>query len=151
MKFSQTKRVKYSMIFKENPDVLAKINGYPEDIQAKLFRLRELIVETGREIEGLEVIEETLKWGEASYLSTHGSTIRMDWKSTSPDQYALYFHCQTKLIETFKELHGNKFQFDGNRAIVFQRNEEIAENELKHCLSLALNYHKVKNLDLLGA
>ena len=75
----------------------------------------------------------------------------MDWKDSKPDEYAMYFHCQTKLVDTFKELYGDKFEFEGNRAIVFGRDEKIAENELKHCLSIALNYHKVKHLPLLGA
>ena len=41
----------------------------------------------------LKELEETLKWGEPSYLVKKGSTIRMDWKSKAPNQYAMYFKC----------------------------------------------------------
>ena len=139
------------MKFTENPKVKMKFEGYPSFIQKKMYALRDLVLQTAREIDDLETLEETLKWGEPSYISKNGSTIRMDWKESSPDEYALYFHCQTKLVDTFKELYGDKFKFEGNRSIVFSSKEKLAENELKHCISIALNYHKVKHLPLLGA
>ena len=60
------------------------------------------------------------------------------------------FHCRTKLLDTFKELYGDKFKYDGNRAIVFNEDDEIATNELKHCISLSLTYHRRKNRPMLG-
>ena len=75
----------------------------------------------------------------------------MDWKKSKSEQYALYFHCQTKLVETFKELYRDKFEFEGNRAIVFKENDEIPTDELKHCISLTLTYHRIKHLPMLGA
>jgi hypothetical protein len=75
----------------------------------------------------------------------------MDWKQKSPDQYAIYFKCTSKLVPTFKTLYKNKFKFENNRAIVFKLDEKIPENELKHCIAMALQYHKIKNLPLLGA
>ena len=106
-----------------------------------MYSLRNLVIQTAKEIDGLEELEETLKWGEPSYIIKNGSTIRMDWKEANPDEYAMYFHCQTKLIDTFKELYRDKFKFEGNRSIVFGRDEKIAKNELKNCISIALNYH----------
>ena len=58
------------------------------------------------------------EWGEPSYLVKGGSTIRMDWKKANPEQYAMYFHCKTKLVDTFKELYQDVFKFEGNRAII---------------------------------
>ena len=139
------------MKFSENPKVKEKFESYPSFIRNKMYSLRKLVIQTAEEIEDLEELEETLKWGEPSYITKNGSTIRMDWKESSPDEYAMYFHCQTKLVDTFKELYRDKFKFEGNRSIVFGRGEKIAENELKHCISIALNYHKVKHLPLLGA
>ncbi|MCP3684922.1 MAG: DUF1801 domain-containing protein, partial [bacterium] len=110
---------------------------------------RQLVIDTASEIKGINVLEETLKWGEPSYLTKSGSTIRMDWKSTIPGQYAIYFNCNTLLVETFKELYIDKFMFEGNRAIVFKINDEIPVGELKHCISLALTYHKIKHLPML--
>ena len=85
-----------------------------------------------------------------SYLTKHGSTIRMDWKKSQPDQYVVYFNCKTKLIDTFKEIYTDKFNFEGNRAIVFNIKDKVPINELKHCFSLSLTYHKIKHLPMLG-
>ena len=139
------------MEFSENPKVKEIFESYPRFVQKQMYALRDLVIETARETEGLEKLEETLKWGEPSYMTKNGSTIRMDWKASRPDEYAMYFHCQTKLVETFKVLYRDQFKFEGNRALVFGCNEKIAKNELKHCISIALNYHKVKHLPLLGA
>lgn len=74
----------------------------------------------------------------------------MDCKKLKLNQYAMYFHCKTKLVDTFKELYKDKFTFEGNRAIVFNINDKVSVNELKHCISLSLTYHKIKHLPLLG-
>jgi len=139
------------MRFIEHTKAKDKFESYPSFIRNKMYSLRKLVIQTATEIDGLNVLEETLKWGEPSYITKNGTTIRMDWKDSRPDEYAMYFHCQTKLVDTFREIYGDKFKFEGNRAIVFNRDEKIAENELKHCISIALNYHKVKHLPLLGA
>ena len=139
------------MDFSENDKVKGKFESYPDFVQKQMYALRNLVIQTASEVEGLEELEEDLKWGEPSYISKNGSTIRMDWKESKPNEYAMYFHCQTKLVDTFKELYRDQFKFEGNRAIVFNCNEEISESELKHCISIALNYHKLKHLPLLGA
>ncbi|UCS95928.1 DUF1801 domain-containing protein [Echinicola marina] len=112
--------------------------------------LRELVIKTAKEIEGIDELEETLRWGEPSYICKKGSTLRMDWKAKSPDQYAMYFKCTSRLVETFKLVFEDKFQFEGKRAIVFQIDQKIPEKELKACIRAALSYHKVKQLDDLG-
>ena len=115
-----------------------------------MLRLRELVLETASEIEGIEVLEETLKWGEPSYLTKHGSTLRMDWKAKKPEQYALYFKCTSQLVPTFRTLFDNRFTYEGNRAIVFKVNENVPEKEIRECIRMTLNYHKIKHLPLLG-
>ena len=132
-------------------DVAATLNSYPKAIREKLLLLRQLIYETANDSGNDVGLQECLKWGEPSYLSEDGSTIRMAWKSKQPDQYAMYFNCKSKLIATFSELYGDKFSFENNRAIVFREYDELPIAELKHCISLALNYHKNKHLPLLGA
>ncbi len=116
-----------------------------------MLYLRELVLEVAEEESRIESLEETLKWGEPSYLTKHGSTIRMDWKAKSPNQYALYFQCSSSLVSTFKTIYRNEFTFEGNRAIVLKIDDELPELELKHCILLALTYHKRKHLPLLGA
>ena len=75
----------------------------------------------------------------------------MDWKEATPEQYYLYFHCQTKLIETFKTLYPAEFHFEGNRAMVFQQSDKIDIEPLKHCISMAHDYHRIRHLPMLGA
>ncbi len=134
----------------KNPKVDDVFNNYPQSVRPKLLQLRQLVLDTAREITEINQLEETLKWGEPSYLAKKGSTIRMDWKEKAPDQYAMYFKCTSKLVPTFKKIHGDKFKFERNRAIVFKLDDKIPVAELKHCISLALTYHRVKHLPLLG-
>ena len=134
----------------ENLAVARVFDGYPAPIRRKLLRLRQLVLDTAAETEGVNTLEETLKWGEPSYLTKGGSTLRIDWKSPAPEQYAMYFNCNTSLVDTFKAIYGDVFTFAGNRAIVFGETDELPIEELKHCISLALTYHRVKHLPLLG-
>ena len=62
----------------------------------------------------------------------------------------MYFHCKTKLVDTFKERYQNTFNFEGNRSIVFNIDEKLPIEELKHCIELSLTYHSIKNLPMLG-
>lgn len=133
-----------------NPEVEIIFANYPDIVRKKMLLLRELILETTKELEGVTTLEETLKWGEPSYITKHGSTLRMDWKSKSPDQYAMYFKCTSRLVETFKTVFKNDFEFEGNRAIVFQLKDQIPKKELKECIKATLTYHKVKQLPTLG-
>lgn len=133
-----------------HPNAAEVFEGYPEEIKPKMLYLRELVLSVASDIEGLEALEETLKWGEPSYLAKHGSTVRMDWKEKKPGQYAIYFKCTSKLVPTFKAIYKDTFNFEGDRAIVFKLDEKIPERELKTCISMALNYHKIKHLPLLG-
>ena len=135
---------------KINPEVELVFANYPDFVRDKLLSLRELIIETAKEIDGITYMEETLKWGEPSYLTKNGSTIRMDWKSKSPNQYAMYFKCTSRLIETFKIVFKNLFEFEGKRAIVFKMDDNIPKEALKSCIKAALTYHKVKHLTTLG-
>lgn len=127
------------------------IQSYPPGAGKCLELLRDLILETATEIDGVEILDETLKWGEPSYVAKHGSTVRMDWKPSDPGHVAMYFHCRTALVETFRELYGNMFLFEGNRAIRFKIGEKIPVSELKHCIALSLTYRKRKHLPMLGA
>jgi len=134
----------------ENKEVKKVFDNYPQEMREKLMLLRKLVIETASEAEGVTSLEETLKWGEPSYLTKSGSTIRMDWKKSKPDQYAMYFNCKTKLVDTFKERYKDDFKYENNRAIVFNKNDTIPISELKHCILLALTYHSRKHLSLLG-
>ena len=138
------------MEVKQNPDVIKKFDSYPPHIKVKINALRKLIMDTANKLESVDSLEETLKWGEPSYLTKHGSTIRMDWKEKAPEQYAMYFKCTSKLVGTFKEVFGDTFNYEKERAIIFALDEKIPKKELSKCIQTALQYHKVKNEPNLG-
>lgn len=131
-------------------NVKQKFETYPENIYILLSSLRELILNVADQ-DGIFELTESLKWGEPSYTSKIGSTIRFDWKAKYPDQYCIYFNCKTSLIETFKEVYGDTFSYEGNRAITFKTNQNLPFKELAHCISMSLRYKNIKHLVLLGA
>jgi len=139
------------MELKSDSRVANVFSDYPMEVVSHMEALRRLVLMAASEIETLDELEETLKWGEPSYLTKHGSTVRIDWKAKNPNQYAVYFKCTSKLVPTFKTIYKDTFTFENNRAIIFKLNEPIPKQELKHCIKLALTYHKVKQLPLLGA
>ena len=132
------------LVLKTNPKFEEKFSAYPTHIREKMEFLRKLVIETAEESESIDQLEETLKWGEPSFVTKHGSTLRMDWKTNTPDQYAMY------LVSIFRIVFEHKFQFEGNRAIVFPLKQNIPVLELKECIKAALTYHKVKHLMTLG-
>ena len=126
-----------------NPRVAKVFASYPPKIRKKLLALRELIFGVASKSKEIGKLEEVLKWGEPSYLTSQtesGSLIRIDQKRNDSSHYAIYFHCQTNLIETFKELFPNIFIYEKNRAIVFDEKDRIPIKELRMCISLALTY-----------
>ena len=115
------------------------------------MRLRQLVLDTAAALPEVGEVEETLKWGEPSYVTRTGSTVRLGWKASRPGEFRLLFHCATRLVDTFKELYPEALEFEGNRAIVLHKSEDLPITPLKNCISIALTYHRRKKLPLLGA
>ena len=127
-----------------NPAVQQHFDAYPIHVRKKMMTLRQLIFDTAADIEGVGKLEETLKWGEPSYVTSEtksGSTVRIDWKPRQPDAYAMYFICSTNLVSTFREIYSDQLVFEGNRSIVFKLEEEIHMDAVSHCVAMALTYH----------
>jgi hypothetical protein len=129
----------------KNNDVAFVFQSYPKKFRDKLLILRELIFKTAREINREELIEETLKWGEPSYIAKKGSTIRINWKEQLNNEYAIYFKCTSLLVPTFKQLYPTLFKYEKNRGIHFTLDDKIPIKELTHCIEMALTYHQIKN------
>ena len=128
----------------ENPDVAAVFQRYPKAIKTKLMFLRQLIFEVASTTSGVGELEETLKWGQPSYLTTQtksGSLIRIDQIKSQEGKYALYFHCQTTLVDSFKEIYRDVFEFGDNRSIIFSVQDKVPVEALSHCIAMALTYH----------
>ncbi len=124
-----------------NLDVADKFINYPDFIKDKLIYLRELILNVAIENKEIGQIEESLKWGEPSYNNNKtGSAIRIDWKKSCPNNYMMYFNCKTSLIKDFSLIYPKIFNYSGNRAIIFNKNDLVPEKELKKCIYLSLTY-----------
>ncbi len=103
---------------KPYPAVDAVFNTYPKAEKAKLLALRRLIFDTAKMTKGVGALQETLKWGQPSYLTPEtksGSTVRIDQVKAAPHQIAIYFHCQTDLVATYRELYP-ELNYGGNRS-----------------------------------
>ena len=123
--------------------VKATLDAYPSAPRRQLLALRKLIHDTARKTEGVGPLEEALKWGQISFLTTEsksGSTIRIDRVKSDDNQIAIFFHCQTNLVETFRERYP-ELSYSGNRAILLDAEKKLPEAKLRHCVALALTYH----------
>lgn len=119
-------------------------DGLPKAMVTRLVGLRTLILETAAENPAIGSLEETLKWGEPAYLTSatkSGTTVRINRHKKSDKEYAIYVHCQTDLVERYKQLYGDILKFEGSRAIVFDVDQDIPTEAVKHCLAMALTYH----------
>lgn len=128
----------------ESANVAEVFAAYPKEIKTKLMFLRQLIFDVAIRTEGVGELEETLRWGQPSYLtaqSRSGSLVRIDQIKSQEGKYAMHFHCQTTLVDTFKEMYRDVFEFEGNRSIVFGEEDKVPVEELSHCVSMALTYH----------
>src|SRR6267142_1112052 len=98
-----------------DPAVDAVFNAYPRPIKARLLALRRLIFDTAKTTKGVGALQETLKWGQPSYLTAEtksGSTIRIDQVKSA-----------------------------ANRSILLNAADDVFEPALRHCVALALTYH----------
>ena len=66
---------------------------YPARVKSKLMRLRELIFDVAKKTKGVGALEEALRWGQPSYLTSEtgsGSTIRIDKVRNEPNKCCIY-------------------------------------------------------------
>lgn len=126
--------------------VAAIFEAYPPALRKRLAALRELVFRTAAETDGVGRLTETVKWGQPSYLTEEtgsGTTVRID-RLKAGDGYAIFFHCQSRLVDQFRQLYPDTFQFQDDRAIVFDATEALPSRELSHCIALALTHHARK-------
>lgn len=126
--------------------VASVFRAYPPDLRRKLMAVRALIFDVAAKTNGVGALTEALKWGQPSYLTAQtgsGTTVRIDRLKKS-DGYAVYFHCQSGLVESFRALYPDTFRYEGRRAILFDAKERVPARALRHCIGLALTHHARK-------
>ncbi len=108
------------------------------------LKLRTLIFAVAAEQPLIGLLEESIKWGEASFTPQRknvGSSVRIQPRKNG--DVALMFICTTGLVERFVEVYPGLFNVEGKRALVFKGDKSIPEIETKHAIAMALT-HKVK-------
>jgi hypothetical protein len=126
--------------------VAAIFDAYPPILRKRLAALRALVLETAEQTEGVGRLTETVKWGQPSYLTEEtgsGTTVRID-RLKADAGYAIFFHCQSGLVDEFRQLYPDTFRFQGDRAIVFDVAQPLPSRELGHCIALAFTHHARK-------
>lgn len=129
----------------ENEAVRQVFARYPRELRERLFDLRDLILTTAQETDGVGQIVECLKWGQPAYITERpksGSTIRIDAVRGFDRSYGLFVHCQTRLVPMFRDHYDNTLSFAENRAIVLSLDDPLPVEPLKHCIAMALTYHR---------
>jgi hypothetical protein len=124
------------------PDVKKVYESLPASHKRYAYQVRDWIWEA---VEGMDLdcnVVETLKWGEPSYLPDKpriGSTLRIG--QFDEEHIALYFNCQTMLVENFRSMFGSEVEYSKNRAVLFNVSEPLPESIVKACASKTFRYH----------
>ncbi|WP_028022438.1 DUF1801 domain-containing protein [Enterovibrio calviensis] len=131
-----------------SPEITAKFEGYPPHIRTQLLALRDLIFDVASGLD--KSVDESLKWGELSFVVKGGTAVRLGWASQSPNSISVYVHCQTRLVDTFREVLPDAFDYHGNRQLQFDINQPFPHEALRTCIGVAFTYQQRKSLPLLG-
>lgn len=106
-----------------------------------LLLLRDMIFETAQGRPEIGSIEETLRWGQPAYLTPQtkaGTTLRLGVSKFA--RFALFVHCQSRLIPEYLSAYPMWDRVDGTRAVLFDHATEI--DPLRHgwLIEQALTY-----------
>ena len=104
--------------------------------------MRALILETGNDLPQIGRLEEALRWGQPAYLTPErkaGTTIRLGVPKQA--RFALFVHCQTRLITDYSEMFPGQDRIDGSRAILFDDATQIDPVRHGWLIRRALTYH----------
>ncbi|MBO9413148.1 MULTISPECIES: DUF1801 domain-containing protein [unclassified Ruegeria] len=123
----------------QDPAVQSVFDGYNPDTQKGVLALRELIFETALTLPSAQPLQEALRWGQPAYLAPKGSTIRVGGHKTA--SFALFVHCQSRLISDFTSAFPDEDRLEGNRAVLFDDPRQIDANRHGWLIARALTYH----------
>ena len=128
-----------------NPDVKAVVDDFPSNIRLIALSLRDLIFGVAADTPQAGRIEETLRWGQPSYLTPDtksGSTLRIG--AAKCGGCAIFAHCATDIISTYAATFNDCERIEGNRAVIFQDVSEIVPDRLRLLIHHGLTYHLVR-------
>lgn len=130
----------------EHPGVAAAFDAFPPGARDRLMQVRRLIFEVAAQTDRVGRIAETLKWGQPAYLTQQtksGTTIRLGWGEDGRSM-SLFVHCQTSLVDAWRQQYNDQLTFIGNREISIPTHTDLPRAPLQHCIAMALTYHSRK-------
>ncbi len=119
-------------------EVAGAFAAFPKDAGKVLRDVRRTLLALTAEI-GAGPVEESLTWGQPSYAVKKGTPVRLGLDGGLP---AVFFHCQTTLVEGFRADFPEAFSYAGNRALHLK--EPFDREALALCLTRALTYRRKK-------
>ncbi|MEM9438447.1 MAG: DUF1801 domain-containing protein [Pseudomonadota bacterium] len=125
-------------------EVAAAFQAMPAKSRELLLRVRSLIAAEA-EAEDVGDVSECLKWGQPSYVTARpktGTTLRL--ACTAKGEPALFTHCQSGVMEAFRQFTPASIRIDGNRAAVLSLGEPLPKAAVAQLVRLALTYHSAK-------
>ncbi len=124
--------------------VAAAFDAFAPDQRATLLDLRDIILRTAAANPAIGALDESLKWGEPAYRPVRprtGGTVRLGVWRGAPKACALFVHCKTSLMASYRDLYPDLFGFEGDRALIMPAGVSPPAQAVSHCVSLALTYH----------
>lgn len=120
----------------------AVFQAYPPESKQGLLALRDLIFAEAANLPQIGPVQEVLRWGQPSYITPKrkaASTLRIGVHKSA--NFAIFAHCQSRIIADFSDRFPGWDRLDGNRAVLFNAASDI--DPLRHGTLIrdALTYH----------
>ncbi len=125
-----------------NPAVAAAYAALPLSARPAALMLRDLVFEVAAQTPEAGPIEETLRWGQPSYITPKaksGSTLRIG--ATKTGEAALFAHCGTRIISSYAATFPDLDRIEGNRAVIFASPKDISPDRVSLLIRHGLTYH----------
>ncbi len=122
-----------------DPAVAAAFDAFAPATRVGALALRDLVLATAQGVPQAQPLQEALRWGQPAYLAPRGSTIRLGGHKSAP--FALFVHCQSRLIGDFTLAFPDEDRLDGTRAVLFDDPGQIDPVRHGWLIARALTYH----------
>lgn len=123
----------------DDPKVKAAFDALPPATRQGALALRALVLDTAASLPRAQPLKEELRWGQPAYLAPKGSTIRLGGHKSA--SFALFVHCQSRLMGDFTTAFPGEDRIDGNRAVLFDDPAQIDPTRHGWLIARALTYH----------
>lgn len=122
------------------PQVAQAFDAFPDAARTGVMVLRGLILEVAAAEPEIGPVSEELRWGQPAYLVPKGTTLRLGVPKDGG--FAIYAHCQTTVISDYAAAFPGMDRIEGNRAVRFERADQIDAARMRLLIHAALTYHE---------